>query len=221
VGADRTVWHIGYQDVVAIGILFTEGRIATDRVFALGGPAVEKPRLIETRLGASIDELTAGEIRPVGGPGARPRLISGPVLSGRAAAAGEAFLGRYHLQACALLRARGRRLLGWLPFRAGGFSFSGLFAPRQDGRPRPFTTRAHGRATAMLPVNAFDELIPMDVLASPLLRALLIKDTDQAQALGCLELDAEDLALCSFVCAGKNDYGAVLNVNLDQIEREG
>ena len=55
----------------------------------------------------------------------------------------------------------------------------------------------------------------------PLLRALLIKDTDQAQQLGCLELDPEDLALCSFVCPGKNDYGTVLRVNLEQIEREG
>ena len=73
----------------------------------------------------------------------------------------------------------------------------------------------------MMPVNAFDELIPMDILTTPLLRALLTKDTDQAQALGCLELDAEDLALCSFACAGKNDYGTVLNVNLAHIEREG
>jgi Na+-transporting NADH:ubiquinone oxidoreductase subunit A len=63
--------------------------------------------------------------------------------------------------------------------------------------------------------------MPLDILPTPLLRALLIKDTDQAQALGCLELDTEDLALCSFVCPGKIDYGAALRINLDQIEREG
>ena len=193
VSATRTVWHIGYQDVIAIGTLFTEGCIATERIIALGGPAAESPRLLRTRLGAS----------------------------GRAASAGEAFLGRYHLQVSALLPSRGRRLLGWLPFRSGGFSVSGLLASREGGRPEALTTRSHGRATAMMPVNAFDELIPMDILTTPLLRALLTKDTDQAQALGCLELDAEDLALCSFACAGKNDYGTVLNVNLAHIEREG
>ena len=52
--------------------------------------------------------------------------------------------------------------------------------------------------------------MPLDILPMPLLRALLIRDTDQAQALGCLELEPEDLALCSYVCPGKLDYGAVL-----------
>jgi Na+-transporting NADH:ubiquinone oxidoreductase subunit A len=73
----------------------------------------------------------------------------------------------------------------------------------------------------MMPVDAFEHVIPLDVVPVPLLRALLIRDTDQAQALGCLELDPEDLALCSFVCPGKNDYGAALQVNLEHIEREG
>jgi Na+-transporting NADH:ubiquinone oxidoreductase subunit A len=63
--------------------------------------------------------------------------------------------------------------------------------------------------------------MPLNILPTPLLRALLIKDTDQAQALGCLELDTEDLALCSFVCPGKNNYGEALRLNLEQIEREG
>ena len=59
------------------------------------------------------------------------------------------------------------------------------------------------------------------VLAAPLLKSLLIKDTDQAQALGCLELDEEDLALCSFVCPGKNDFGPMLRDTLTTIETEG
>ena len=84
-----------------------------------------------------------------------------------------------------------------------------------------FTTDQNGRATAQVPTDAFERLIPMDVLAVPLLRALLITDTDRAQALGCLELDEEDLALCSFVCPGKNDYATVLRRNLELIERDG
>ena len=73
----------------------------------------------------------------------------------------------------------------------------------------------------MLPIDAFDKVLPFDMLPVPLLKALLIKDTDQAQALGCLELAPEDLALCTFVCPGKNDYGFVLQENLNQIERDG
>jgi Na+-transporting NADH:ubiquinone oxidoreductase subunit A len=73
----------------------------------------------------------------------------------------------------------------------------------------------------MIPLRAFDKVVPLDILPAPLFRALMVKDTDQAQALGCLELDEEDLALCSFVCPAKYDYGAVLRINLDQIEKEG
>ena len=221
VGIDRTVWHIGYQDVIAIGALFQSGKIPTQRVVALGGPAVERPRLVTTRLGASIDELTAGELDLGGAAGPRPRVISGSVLSGRRARGAEAFLGRYHVQVSAIPSGGQRRLFGWLPFRRNAFSFIGMFASRTQRRAESLTTDSHGVATAMVPVQAFDNVMPMDIAPVPLLRALLIKDTDQAQALGCLELDAEDLALCSFVCPGKNDYGSVLSVNLLQIEREG
>ncbi|MGI9248301.1 MAG: Na(+)-translocating NADH-quinone reductase subunit A [Woeseiaceae bacterium] len=221
VGADRTVWHIGYQDVIAIGALFTNGRISTERIVALSGGAVERPRLVSTRIGASIDELTAGELELGGAVGPGPRVISGSVLSGRRARGAEAYLGRYHVQVSAIPAGGQRRLLGWLPFRSKAFSFTGIFASRTQRRAENLTTGSHGLPTAMVPVQAFDKVVPMDIATVPLLRALLIKDTDQAQALGCLELDVEDLALCSFVCPGKNDYGTVLGVNLEQIEREG
>jgi Na+-transporting NADH:ubiquinone oxidoreductase subunit A len=42
-----------------------------------------------------------------------------------------------------------------------------------------------------------------------------------SQALGCLELDEEDLALCTFVCPSKFDYGALLRTCLMAIEKEG
>ncbi len=73
----------------------------------------------------------------------------------------------------------------------------------------------------MVPVDNFERLIPMDILAAPLLKSLLVTETDRAQALGCLELDEEDLALCSFVCPGKNDYASLLRRNLDIIEKDG
>ena len=221
VGVDRTVWHIGYQDVIAIGALCTTGRISTKRIVALGGPAFQRPRLVSTRLGASIDELTAGELVLGDAEAPAPRVVSGSILSGRRAATAEVHLGRYHLQISAVPAGGSRRLFGWSSLRRQTFSFNGMFASRQRRRLETLTTASHGRQTAMIPVEAFDKVVPMDVATVPLLRALLIKDTDQAQALGCLELDAEDLALCSFVCPGKNDYGSVLSLNLEHIEREG
>jgi Na+-transporting NADH:ubiquinone oxidoreductase subunit A len=73
----------------------------------------------------------------------------------------------------------------------------------------------------MVPIGAYEKVMPLDILPTQLLRALLVEDTDAAQELGCLELDEEDLALCSFVCPGKHDYGPVLRSNLERIFKEG
>lgn len=221
VGADRTVWHIGYQEVIAIGIFFTDGRVTTERIVAISGSGVKKPRLVATRLGANIDELLAGELNQDGAVTAAPRVVSGSVLDGRTATGAEAFLGRYHYQVSVVPDRGKRRLFGWFGPINRNYTFTGLFKRRQPGGSTTFSSASHGRPTAMMPIDAFEKIIPMDIVPSPLLRALLIGDTDQAQALGCLELAPEDLALCSFVCPGKNNYGAVLQANLEQIEREG
>jgi Na+-transporting NADH:ubiquinone oxidoreductase subunit A len=218
VAADRSVWYIGYQDVVAIGHLFKTGRLLTERVVSVGGPGAMKPRLVRTRPGASITELLAGEVAP----GRNCRVISGSVLGGVAAEGPMAFLGRYDNQISVIVAQAQRRLFGW--FRSGSdkYCFAGLFASaRGQGSLREFTTARNGRRAAMIPAGAFERVMPLDILPVPLLRALLVKDTDIAQALGCLELAEEDLALTSFVCPAKQDYGAALRINLDQIEKEG
>jgi Na+-transporting NADH:ubiquinone oxidoreductase subunit A len=218
VSVDHSVWHIGYQDVIAIGQLFLTGRIYTGRVVALGGDPLARPRLVRTRVGASTDDLLAGEY----GNEAACRVISGSVLTGRNAKGASAYLGRYHNQVSVLAQAPGKRLFGWLGLRANAYTASATFL-RKTGHRRKFsfTTARHGRYSAMLPVRVFDKVVPIDILPSSLFRALMVLDTQRAQALGCLELDEEDLALCSFVCPAKLDYGAILRQNLELIEKEG
>jgi Na+-transporting NADH:ubiquinone oxidoreductase subunit A len=222
VAADRQTWHIGWQDTLAIGRLFGERVLSFERLAALGGAAFARPRWLRTRLGVDLEALVAGEWQTTDTDTRKRRLLSGSPLCGRVAAGSERWLGRYHDQVCALDPPPAGRRLRWRRLFDGRFSFAGTFDRRTGGaRGLPFTTDQNGRATALVPIDAFEKMIPMDVLAEPLLRALLIGDTDQAQALGCLELVEEDLALCSFICPGKNDYGAVLRVNLNRIEVEG
>lgn len=217
VDQERTVWHIGYQDVIAIGHLFLTGKILTERILSLCGPAVKKPRLIRTRLGACLSELTADQLKDTDN-----RTISGSVLSGHGAAPSIDFLGRYHNQVTVLEENRQRELMGWCLPGFKKFSVKNLFAssllPR---RPLPLTTSTHGSLRAMVPVGAFEKVMPLTVKATWLLRSLLTLDTDLAQDLGCLELDEEDLALCSFVCSGKMNYGHHLRQTLQKIEEEG
>jgi Na+-transporting NADH:ubiquinone oxidoreductase subunit A len=217
VNQQRTVWHIGYQDVIAIGHLFLTGKILTERLVALCGPAVKNPRLVRTRLGACLSELTSDQLQ-VG----ENRVISGSVLAGHSAVGANDFLGRYHNQVSVLQENRQREFMGWTLPGFKKFSVKNVFAsallPR---RPLPMTTSTHGSLRAMVPIGAFEKVMPLNIKATWLLRSLLTLDTDLAQDLGCLELDEEDLALCSFVCSGKMNYGDHLRQTLQKIEKEG
>jgi len=221
VNAEKTVWHLNYQDVIAFGQLFTTGRLPTERVISVAGPRAKSPRLLRTRLGASLDELLEGETVE----GANLRVVSGSVWSGRRVNGWSAYLGRHHLQVSILQEGTPREFMGWLnPAGKNKFSLLNMMLSsfsRNSGREFDFTSSQNGSPRALVPVTSFDDIMPMDILVTPLLRYLLVMDTDMAQKLGCLELDEEDMALCSFVCVGKHDYAPVLRQNLSQIEREG
>lgn len=217
VSQNRFVWTIGYQNLIAIGHLFTSGKIFFERVVSLAGPSVERPRLIRTRVGASTDELSAGELAA-----GNNRVISGSVLDGRKAAGALAYLGRFHNQIAALREGTDRELLGLIMPGANKFSITNLYISAFNRRRKfALTTSTGGSERAMVPIGSFEEVMPMDILPTQLLRSLLVGDVDNAIKLGCLELDEEDLALCTFVCSGKYEYGPFLRDMLTRIEIEG
>jgi Na+-transporting NADH:ubiquinone oxidoreductase subunit A len=217
VSEKKTVWHLGYQDVTAIGRLFTTGRLNPERIVALAGPLATSPRLLRTRLGASINDLVANELVR-----ARKRVISGSVLAGRRASGPIAWLGRYHSQIGALQEGGEREFLAWMRPGLQRYSAIRAFASHFLGRrDYKLTTSQNGSPRAMVSIGTFEKVMPLDILATPLLKALLVEDTDTARSLGCLELDEEDLALCSFVCNGKYEYGPFLRENLSEIEANG
>lgn len=218
VNAHKTVWQVSYQDVIAIGKLFVTGRLSVERVVALAGPMVDKPRLVRTRLGANLDELTAGELK-VGKP---VRVISGSLFGGRSARGACAWLGRYHQQVSCLEEGTEREMLHYLRAGVEKHSVMNLYISKLNpGKLFNFTTSTNGSPRAMVPIGNYEEIMPLDILPTQLLRYLIVGDTDMAQKLGCLELDEEDLALCSYVCAGKYEYGPILRDNLTRIEKEG
>lgn len=213
----KMVWHINYQDVIAIGKLFTTGKLCNQRVIALAGPQVRNPRLVRTILGASTDELVAGQAEA-----GENRVISGSVLAGDTAYGPFAFLGRYHLQVTVIREGRERNLLEYVWPGAEKHSVLNTFLSKlTPGKLFPFTSTTNGSQRAMVPVGSYEKIMPLDILPTQLLRALIVGDTESAQQLGCLELDEEDLALCTYVCPGKYEYGPILRDNLTRIEMEG
>lgn len=218
VSRDRQAWHIGYQQVIAIGHLLKTGTLMTERVVALGGPGVSNPRLLQTRAGANLKELVRDELRS----DASCQLISGSVLDGTHAEEPLHYLGYFHNQVSVLPERDPVKLFGWLGpgpvLRSWGRS---LLRRSRTLDTTDLAEAQYGRRVAMMPTENFERVMPLDILPAPLLRALLVEDTEAAQQLGCLELAEEDLALCAYVCPARQDYAAALRQNLTLIEEEG
>ncbi len=217
VGPKKTVWHIGYQDVISVGKLFLTGKLNLERVISIAGPKASNPRLVRTRVGVDLLELVKGEMS-----GPSVRVISGSVLHGQKVEAPFHYLGRFHQQVSLIEENTERELLGWHMPGFDRFSVKRTFlSSLLPGKKFDFSTTTWGSPRAMVPVGSFEAVMPLDILPTQLLRALVTKDTDLSQKLGCLELDEEDLSLLTFASPGKDDFGPYLRENLMTIEKEG
>jgi Na+-transporting NADH:ubiquinone oxidoreductase subunit A len=213
----KTVWHIGCQDVIAIGKLLATGRLWNERYVSLGGPLVKRARILRTAPGADLLELTEGELdeRPA-------RVISGSVFNGRRVEGALRYLGRYSTAVSVIEEDTERKLLGWIrpgisQHSAGRTFLSALF----PGKPLNITAKRNGGVRPVVPLGVFEKIMPLDILPTQLAKALLIRDISDSLRLGALELDEEDLALMTYACSGKNDYGLALREVLDTIFKEG
>ncbi len=214
---NHVMWHIGYQDVIAIGHLFRTGDIYNERIISIAGPCVRNARLVRTIVGASVSELVANELM-----GDSYRVIAGSVLNGNEAKDAFDYLGRFHLQISVIPEGNKREFLGWMMPGAHKHSvtrtfLSSIFPPRKYD----INTAVNGGSRAMVPIGNYEKVMPLHMLPTQLLRAIEIGDTDTARLLGCMELAEEDLALCTYVDPGKTEYGRLLRKCLDKIEKEG
>ena len=214
----KTVWSIGYQDILAIGKLFLTGFLDTERVISICGPLAKLPRLVKTYLGASLNDLLENEFvndNPC-------RIISGSVLSGNIAENYLSFLGRYSRQVTLIKEDKEKIPFGWIKPQPNKFSVMPvLISAFMPSKLFNLTSNLNGGRRAMVPTGIFETLMPQDFLPTQLLRSLIVMDTDVAQSLGALELDEEDLALVTFACPAKYEYGSALRDSLKTIEKEG
>ncbi|MEM9968539.1 MAG: Na(+)-translocating NADH-quinone reductase subunit A [Pseudomonadota bacterium] len=214
---DKVVWTIGYQDVLMIGRLLLTGRYDATCTIALTGPACKDPRVVRTIAGASLSDLTQGD-SPTN---MAIRMISGSVLSGRAGEGPSGYLGRYARQVTLIEEDKKQIPMGWVRPMISKYAVQPVLGSALTKKRFPLTSNLNGGRRAMVPTGTFETLMPQDFLPTQLLRSLLVMDTDQAQALGALELDEEDLGLVGFACPAKYEYGLALRDCLTKIEKEG
>lgn len=217
VNEDRMVFQINYQDVISIGYLFRTGHLLNERIISLAGPAVKAPSLMKVPMGADLTQLVQGNITQES-----VRILSGSVLDGREQTSHHNYLGRFHNQVSVISDDSGRSFFNWFTPGNNRFSVTRAFASALN-RSKKFNlpTATWGGPRALYPLGYYDKVMPLDIIANSLLKAIAAGETEKAKDLGALELIEEDIALCSFVCPGKNSYGPMLRDLLTTVEREG
>ncbi|WP_371195425.1 Na(+)-translocating NADH-quinone reductase subunit A [Glaciecola sp. SC05] len=216
VGQKKRVWYINYQDLISIGATLKTGNLDVTKVISIAGPMAKSPKIIRTQIGASVNELVAGQLsnEPV-------RIISGSVLNGTNASGPHAYLGRYHNQVSLIKEDSEKKLFGWIMPGSNQHSVTRAYLGHLVGKKFNMTSTTNGSDRSMVPIGNYERVMPLDVIPTLLLRDIISGDTDGAQTLGALELDEEDLSLCTYVCPGKYDYGPILRDCLTKIEAEG
>ena len=218
VNEKKTVWAIDYQDIIAIGELVLCGRYPTARILSLCGSQTIHPRLISVRLGDDIRELCEDQINTH-----NTRLLAGSPLDGEKCTDDSAtFIGRFQAQITALEEVKEHPPLAWFNPFTNLFSYTRALFSSVTRHPKKFrfSCSMNGSPRAIVPIATYEGVFPFRMLATQLLKAIIIRDTQAAQELGCLELIEEDLALCSFVCPAKHTFEPLLRDILEMIRRE-
>ncbi len=217
-GANRPVWYLGLQDACDLGRLLREGKRPTERVVAVTGPAAKEPKLVRTRPGADLSVLCRDESSAT-----ETRIVNGSAIWGHRAdsAAHTGFLGRWNTQVTILEDAVKRDLVGWMLPVSGRFTQTNTVWDKFFRKTFKYDTDTNGSLRAIVPIGHYESVMPLDVLATQLIKALASKDLEMAEKLGVLELAEEDLALCQVVDPSKVPLTDMLRAMLTTIEKEG
>ena len=206
-------WTVSPIGVVQIGKLFLEGKYDASKVIALVGSEVKEPQYYRTLAGACINKLVDGTIKD-----GHVRFISGNVLTGSQINS-TGYLGFYHNQVTVLPEGEHSEVFGWILPSAKKLSFHRAFGLLSflNGSKKEYTvdTNMKGQQRAFVQTGAFERVVPMDILPTHLLKAVLAEDYDDMEGLGIYEVIEEDLALCEFIDVSKHDVQSILREGLD------
>ncbi len=210
------IWSVNAQHVITLGKLFQTGSYDPTVIVSIGGSGATNPSTVKTIMGVNIGLLVEEQNlkEPI-------RLISGDVLTGKTVENAD-FLGFYDSSVSIINDDVKRPFLGMLSPGSGRTKYSLTNAFLSFGNKAfNFTSSQNGELRAMVPLNAWEDVLPMDIYPNPLYRAILAQDIEEMEKLGIWECDDEDFALCSFACPSKIDVGGVVRDGLDLMEKEG
>ena len=202
VNKGEVVWTINPQDLVIIGELLLTGKFNAERIIALAGSSVAKPKYYKTVIGATISTIVEGKL-----VGDNNRIISGNILTGRKKSI-KSNLGYYDNMVTVIPEGDDYELFGWtVPVfnkisTSRALTFSWMFPNKKF----ELNTNTNGEHRAFVVTGNYEEVFPLDIYPMQLLKACMYADLDEMEALGMYEVAPEDFALTEFVCVSKQPH---------------
>ena len=215
VGQNRTVWTISWQEVISLGYLLTNKKLRADKYISIGGPNTHEPKILRVKYGSNLSETSAGKILD------NSRVISGSVLHGHTGEYVMDYLSAFDNQISVLPDESNDILFNWaMPGSKLHSKLPAFISSWIKPKIFNFNVSMNGGNRAIVPVSSYQEIMPLNILTTQLLKSLVTLDIELGEKLGVLELAPEDLALASYVCPSKYDYQSILDSNLDKMYEE-
>jgi len=211
----EVVYTVNYQDVALIGKLFLTGHYQADRIVAVAGSMVKKPRYIKTKVGAALKNMIADNVQD------EPcRYISGNVLSGTKVSP-DSYLGFYDNLLSIIPEGGEEQFLGWIAPNLNKFSLSRtLFHWINPSRNLNLDASMNGEERAYVVTGEYEKVFPFDIYPVQLIKSIMMKDIEAMENLGIYEVVEEDLALCEVVCTSKIPVQQTIREGLDLMMEE-
>ncbi len=205
------VWVIKAEDVAIIGELLLTGKYNAERLVALAGSGFNTPSYVKVKQGATVGDIVAGNIKE-----GNYRIISGDVLTGTLSSK-ENFLGYYDNQITVIPEGDDYDFFGWNKPQPNKFSVSRatLFSFLTPNKKYDLNTNTNGEHRAFVVTGEYEKVFPLDIYPMQLLKAILVKDIDEMEALGIYEVAPEDFALTEYICISKQDHQRIVRQGLD------
>ena len=218
VNKGEVVWTVNAHDLVIIGELLLTGKFNAERIVALAGSSVKKPRYFRTKIGSEVATMIYDNGVDKDG---NDRIISGNVLTGKQIAP-DGYLDYYSNVITIIPEGNDYELFGWTKpvFDKVSTSRALTFSWLNPKKKFSLTTNTNGEHRAFVTTGTFEQVFPLDIYPMQILKACMYQDLDEMEALGMYEVAPEDFALTEFVCVSKQPHQKIIREGLDLMLKE-
>ncbi|MBU2951302.1 Na(+)-translocating NADH-quinone reductase subunit A [Tamlana agarivorans] len=218
VNKGEVVWTVNPQDLVIIGELLLTGKFNAERIVALVGSSVQKPRYFKTLAGSEVATIIFDKGIDRSG---HDRVISGNVLTGKEIKP-DGSLGYYDNVISVIPEGDDYEFFGWTKpvFNKVSTSRALTFSWLTPNKAYDLNTNTNGEHRAFVTTGTYEEVFPLDIFPLQILKACMYKDLDEMEALGMYEVAPEDFALTEFVCVSKQPHQKIIREGLDLMLKE-